>query len=273
MFIPNLSRYHSIEELPNILPLLDIPRFGIEPLNQVIQLVRNREPLSNILPPTGLTNINFALVKTTNTLSYFMYEINGVYYYVLNLNVVDPNTILNVRHSTNINLETLTSKLVLLVLNDGGILLTSDGNELRILDSYSDSTSPLDQPIRKIAHLQIPQSYNSSRIIPRNNAPDFNNNLIEPLVLELRTTNPTYNEIFANTNSIIMNGLRVNFISFEEISNMLIQNKIERYIIDPSLQYLTTNPNVILTMFGRNGLTYLVKARYDQVSNQIFPPI
>jgi hypothetical protein len=72
--------------------------------------------------------------------------------------------------------------------------------------------------------------------------------------------------------TIISHGLLLSFISFEEITNMLIHNKIERYIIDPELQYLTTSPNVVLTMFGKNGITYLVKARYDQRSNQIFQP-
>jgi hypothetical protein len=32
---------------------------------------------------------------------------------------------------------------------------------------------------------------------------------------------------------LIINGIRANFISFQEIANMLSKNQIERYIIDP----------------------------------------
>ena len=72
---------------------------------------------------------------------------------------------------------------------------------------------------------------------------------------------------------IIIHGLKVNFISFPDIGDMLSQNKIERYIIDPSLQYLIENSNTIFTFFGKNGITYLVKGRYDPQTNQIFPPV
>ena len=72
---------------------------------------------------------------------------------------------------------------------------------------------------------------------------------------------------------LIINGLKLNFISFEQIGQMLQNNHIERYVIDPPLQSWTSPPNSILTMFGKNGITYLVKARYDQPTNQIFPPV
>ena len=75
---------------------------------------------------------------------------------------------------------------------------------------------------------------------------------------------------------LILNGLRVYFISFQEVSEMLSQNKVSKYIIEPILQPWAGPPltqNRILTIFGTNGMTYLVKALYDQASNQIFPPI
>ena len=71
---------------------------------------------------------------------------------------------------------------------------------------------------------------------------------------------------------LIINGLRTNFISFPEVPNL----QIERFIIDPLLQPWAGPPgtsNRIITLFGRNGLTYLVKARLDPATNQIFPPI
>lgn len=75
---------------------------------------------------------------------------------------------------------------------------------------------------------------------------------------------------------LIINGLRVDFVPFQQIANKLSQNQIERYIIEPSLQSLAGRPgtpNRIFTMFGRNGMTYLVKAMYNPQTNQIFPPV
>lgn len=75
---------------------------------------------------------------------------------------------------------------------------------------------------------------------------------------------------------LVINGLNVNFVPLEQIGQMLSQNQIERYIIEPLLQPWAGPPgtqNRIITMFGRNGLTYLVKARYGPQSNQLFPPV
>jgi hypothetical protein len=67
---------------------------------------------------------------------------------------------------------------------------------------------------------------------------------------------------------LIINGLIVNFISFEDIANMLQRNKIERYIIDSFLQTCKQIPPGtqyrIIIISGKNGTTYLVKARYNQ---------
>lgn len=68
---------------------------------------------------------------------------------------------------------------------------------------------------------------------------------------------------------LIVNGLKVNFIPFSEIGTI----QIDRYIIEPLLQPWAGPTNKILTIFGNNGMTYLVKAQYDPVNNQIFPPV
>ena len=76
---------------------------------------------------------------------------------------------------------------------------------------------------------------------------------------------------------LIVNGLKVNFIPFSQVSSI----QIDRYIIEPLLQPWAGPPglsidnpgNRILTIFGKNGLTYLVKALYDPVNNKIFSPI
>ena len=71
---------------------------------------------------------------------------------------------------------------------------------------------------------------------------------------------------------LIVNDLKLQFIPFSQLSKI----QIERYIIEPLLQPWAGPPstqNRIITIFGKNGMTYLVKALYDQVSNQIFSPI
>ena len=74
--------------------------------------------------------------------------------------------------------------------------------------------------------------------------------------------------------SIILDGLRVNFVPFEQISQMLRNGQIASFSIDPLLQPAgLTSANKIFTMFGNNGMTYLVKGQYDQVNNKIYPPL
>ena len=73
-----------------------------------------------------------------------------------------------------------------------------------------------------------------------------------------------------------VNGLNVGFISFQDVINLLQTGQTERWIIDPMLQPWAghpNSPNKIITLFGNNGMTYLVKARYDAITNQIFPPV
>jgi hypothetical protein len=78
---------------------------------------------------------------------------------------------------------------------------------------------------------------------------------------------------------LVINGLRANFVPFEQIGQMLSTNQIERYIIDPLLQPWAGIPPAggaspgteyrIFTFFGKNGITYLVRAKYNSQTNQI----
>lgn len=70
---------------------------------------------------------------------------------------------------------------------------------------------------------------------------------------------------------LIVNGLRANFIPFQNAIDMLQRDQIHRYIIDPLLQPWGETSNRIITLFGRNGIMYLVKAQYK--ANKIFPPV
>jgi hypothetical protein len=66
--------------------------------------------------------------------------------------------------------------------------------------------------------------------------------------------------------SLILNGLRVDFIPFEEMSQMLQSGKIAKYDIDPLLQPIGSL-NRTFTMYGINGMIYLTKGQYDLSSS------
>jgi hypothetical protein len=75
---------------------------------------------------------------------------------------------------------------------------------------------------------------------------------------------------------LIVNGIKANFVPFQQVTQMLQRNEIDSLILDPLLQPWSGPPgtqNRIITLFGKNGITYLAKVRYDQQSNQIYPPI
>jgi hypothetical protein len=75
---------------------------------------------------------------------------------------------------------------------------------------------------------------------------------------------------------LIINGIRTPFINFDELVQKFKGQEINRYILNPMLQSWAGPPgtqNRIITLFAKNGLTYLAKVRYDQQSNQIYPPI
>ena len=61
--------------------------------------------------------------------------------------------------------------------------------------------------------------------------------------------------------------------SFEEASRLLQWGQIVNFTIDPLLQVWAGppgTPNRIVTLIGRDGLSYLVLARYDPATNQIY---
>ena len=290
--VPDIENSY-MDLLPIVLERRNLPYFNeglIRPLTTEMLTRRNGfEPTYNevFVPRVQSQRISseiyFVSAELPDTLIYSMYEIGRKYYRAYTLTF---ENIVAIKNRIKIDLSTLTSKPLLLITSDGAILLMTDGDQVRIIGS---SFNALDQPIINIRPLKVPDLSSYSSVeqllfnLPELNLPEFNLErlheiqtivengpiLYDQLISSLIETLPIVN----NNDSIILHGLKVNFIPFEEIANLLSQNQIERYIIDPSLQYLTIAPNVVLTMFRKNGLTYLVKARYDQRSNQIFPPV
>lgn len=71
---------------------------------------------------------------------------------------------------------------------------------------------------------------------------------------------------------ILIHGLRVGFLEFKEFKKMLQNKKIYRFIIDDHIQQWSKSPNTLITVFGINGITYLLNANYDREKNMIYPP-
>lgn len=66
---------------------------------------------------------------------------------------------------------------------------------------------------------------------------------------------------------------KVNLTPFEVINTLSTLGQLEKYVINPNLQHLAGTGNTIITIFGKTGPIYHVKAIYDPVIHQIFPPV
>lgn len=72
-----------------------------------------------------------------------------------------------------------------------------------------------------------------------------------------------------DTPGTIIEGRRV--ISFPEAETLLRSGKVKSYAIESRLQMWTGNDSIVTLVDNDNNL-YLVKARYDSITNQLFPP-
>ena len=73
---------------------------------------------------------------------------------------------------------------------------------------------------------------------------------------------------------LIVNQLRVPFISFEEADRMLRAGEIRNYLMEPLVQPWAgppTGPNRIITLIAKDGRSYLVKGIVN--GGEIFPPV
>ena len=71
---------------------------------------------------------------------------------------------------------------------------------------------------------------------------------------------------------LLIHNLHVEFISFAEYKRMRRSKTIHRCYIDNTIQKWATAPNIIITVFGINGITYLLNAKYDREKNTVSPP-
>jgi hypothetical protein len=75
---------------------------------------------------------------------------------------------------------------------------------------------------------------------------------------------------------IVVNGITMPFINVYQAGQLLGTGQIERFALDPILQPFADHPfrsNRIISLFAKNGTTYLVKASYDPITNKIDYPV
>ena len=78
---------------------------------------------------------------------------------------------------------------------------------------------------------------------------------------------------------VVVNGVRVNLKTFDNVKRLIANEAITGHTIDPNLQvWVRVEKNLlkrnrIVTLFGRDGMVYYVKAQYDPITQSILPPL
>jgi hypothetical protein len=67
--------------------------------------------------------------------------------------------------------------------------------------------------------------------------------------------------------SKLLRNFKLKLIRFSDIQ----RDQIKQWIIEPSFQ-LSASPNKIITLIYNDGNVYYVKAKYDEITQQLFPP-
>lgn len=151
---------------------------------------------------------------------------------------------------------------------------------------------PVSSPGRSAGQRAPPGSFPNQPVFPFMSGSPISSRRAPNILVPEQPTSNTQDELFKQSYQtllkqlyglkvelpqfLVINGIRANFISFQEASLMLNQSQIERYLIDPILQPWAGVPgalNRIITLFGKNGITYLAKVKYDSQTNQIYAPV
>lgn len=100
--------------------------------------------------------------------------------------------------------------------------------------------------------------------------PSFNDLVLETYLKQVYGL-PVITPPLLNVNNVLMA-----FIPFYGASEFIQRGFISRFELLPQLQVWAgppNSPNRIITLHATNGLTYLVKSRYDPNTQQMYPPI
>ena len=242
------------------------------------------------------------LAYSDGTVSALAYEINGQYIYADDLTPVYMRNE-TVKYRIPINTSRLTSNLVAIITDDGVIVLMTDSDNNIIIIGQS-RPNVINEPLSSVKQLNVPNLslYTEGSNVPKLELPPFNPRIYDILRFQIRGTvistifnaiitigltpgYPTHLENeevssilpdFLPSYDILLRQLYHlpietldNLIPFEQLSSV----QITRYNIDPLLQPYANHPNNIITIHDNHGISYLVKAKYNSITNKIFPPV
>jgi hypothetical protein len=251
--------------------------------------------------------VNVSLVTYNN---HFYYLYNNYIYSSLNLTRLFPYTPSEVELLPiiqDLSLYTnLTSYPALLILSDNYAplyyIITSFNNNILIwgqefatLRNYK-ITDVVNIKFPDISRIIYDEDY---QILPELNSPPIDQHLISSLIKDpavipilfvnvhsdepigydqninaLQVYNNLINQLYESPILAKNNNRTGDFISFSDAIDLISHNQIQSYIVDPTIQDLDVPrpPNIIITLLSKDGHIYLVKAQYDQQTQQIFPP-
>ena len=220
---------------------------------------------------------------------YILYDINGEYVNTVDLTKVGPlRTLGNKLYEISLDISTLTSQPLLIHTENGGILLMTDGNNVVPLNSSSPDV--MNQSTLRTSKLAIPNmsSYNTVNINSRLeaiNLPPFNPDIkseIEQSIINYQAplsailNNMTAQGIYTvqtPRTHLPQFGSNVFLISFDAVKTKLSNGSFNRFDFLPQYQTVPHNfANYIASFYGKDGNIYLSELRYDQSTNEIFPP-
>lgn len=164
---------------------------------------------------------------------------------------------------------------------EGGALLLSFDNtglhEIRGANNVSTIKGHRSNNVYRYIIVQLPDAEAIPNLSDLPNLPARKLKSLPQQLIDLLDRQPKVSVLLDKAQKIAQNEAMINpeyhFIPFEQITQMITQNQIANWTIDPNLQSsvgIGSNYR-IFTFFGNNGMTYLVKARYDPQTNQIFP--
>jgi hypothetical protein len=229
------------------------------------------------------------LAYSDGSVSALAYEIGNQYVYASNLTPVYMQNE-TIKYRIPINTSRLTSKLVAIITDDGAmILMTDSDNNIKIVGQSRPNV--INETLQTFKKLKVPEL----------ELPPFNPRIYDILRFQIRATiisnifsvivsiglSPGYPTLLEEELPFISQDLHPSYeillrqlyhLPIETPDNLILFSQlssiqIARYEIDPLLQPYANSPNNIITIFAKNGTTYLVKARYDQTNNRIFSPV
>lgn len=152
-------------------------------------------------------------------------------------------------------------------------IATTDSNILRLLVFENPEQQIDNYWVVEDFLMNVPEPFQScgESLLALNNLPEFNPGIRSRLVRRSKLSQVGIPIQVININTLRSASLQVPIIPFDEAGSMLLEGKIHRYVVDPEFQHYTQN--TIITLFGTNGRTYLVNARYDPQTSMIYPPV